>query len=288
MRKKLTSPLPANNRAYRFIMSKLCIVTITLTKDDNPTKWTDFDLLKITSNRMVVGYILKNRSKNSDEPSPILNMYVIRAEHIMTPDKIINAITLKNAFLQWLESLTEDPKSYMFRNPPLEEWLDTKQNWIKKITGKLSLSYNKSYDECLSSLYMTILDCYNKSDVYIGNLHYIIVAVNNKLRLEFRYMKNRLHGGHPDAIHLDAVPSDFNAGLDDSINSLHEIIGGYDDPYFEDERTQESLEALRADLRKEFSDREIDQIVNSPGFLPMQLYRKLLKWRKTHKREDYL
>ena len=40
-------------------MSKLCIVTITLTQDDNPTKWTDFDLLKITSNRMVVGYILK-------------------------------------------------------------------------------------------------------------------------------------------------------------------------------------------------------------------------------------
>lgn len=268
-------------------MSKLRIVTILITPTNNPTKWTDFDLLRLTNNQTVVGYILKNESKTTT-PQPVLNLYTINSNHLSEPDKIISALTLKNVFLQWLESLVEDSKSYMFRNPPLEEWLETKQNWIKKLTAKLALSYNKTYDDCLSTLHMTILHCYNKADIYLGNLHYIVVAVNNNLKLEYRYMLNRLHGNHPDAVHLDAVPSDFNAALDDSISSLHEIIAGVEDPYFKDERSEDRRKSILDDLREEFSEREIDQIVNMPGYLPMSLYRKLLKWRKTHKREDYI
>lgn len=268
-------------------MNKLHILTITIMPDHNPSLWTDFDLARMTNNQVIVGYILKNASNNS-VPKPILNLYIIKPDHLSMPEKIINALTLKNVFMQWLESLAEDPKSYMFRNPPLDEWLETKQNWVKKVTAKLSYSYNKPYDECQSSLYMVILDCYNKADIYLGNLHYLIVAANNKLKLEHRYMRNRLHGSHPDAIHLDAQPSDFNGSLEDSISSLHEIIGGVEDSYFEEERRQEIRKSIKDDLLKDFSPREIDQIVNSPGYLPMPLYRKLLKWRKTHKREDYL
>lgn len=269
-------------------MDKLRIITIILTQDNNPLKWTNDDLMTITKHAVVVGYILKNKSKTSNEPNPVLNLYVISGANLSDPTKIIDLHSLQSIFLQWIESLAEDPKSYMFRNPPLEEWLNTKENWVKKTTYKLSQSYNRPYDECMSTLYMVILKAYNKATVYLGNLHYIVVAVNNELKLEHRFMLNRLHGGHPEAIHLDAVPSDFNAGLQDSISSLHEIIGGPTFADFEEDRNHAIWEEILDDLKKEFSPREIDQIVNTPGFLPNTLYRKLIKWRKTHKREDYL
>jgi len=268
-------------------MSKLHILSVMLTSDNNPLKWTDKDLSRITNRHSIVGYLLKTVKINTESHS-VLNIYVIKPELVSENDKVINAQLLRNVFMQWLESLIEDPKSYMFRNPPLDKWLETKQNWIKKVTGKLASSYNKTYDDCLSSLYTTILHCYNKSDIYIGNLHYLVVAANNRLKVEYRYMLNRLSGEHPNAIHLDACPSDFNGGLENSVSSLHEIIGGAEDPYIRDDRNREMMEAIKADLREEFSEREIDQIVNAPGYLPNSLYRKLLKWRRTHKREDYL
>lgn len=265
-------------------MKKLHILTLMITEDDNPLKWTD--LSSITNNHTVVGYLLKNKGKVL--PYATLNLYLLNSTVISEPNKEISLEDLRTYYLQWKDSLEEDPKSFMFRNPPLEEWLYTKENWVKKIAYKLSQSYNQSYDECLSSLYMTILKCYKKNNIYIGNLHYIIVAVNNFMRVEHRYMRNRLHGGHPDAIHLDAVPSDFNEGLNDSIASLHEIIGGPTFADLEEEHYKKILEELMTDLKEQFSPREIDQIVNTPGFLPMPLYRRLLKWRKSHRLEDYL
>lgn len=269
-------------------MTKLRIITIVITPENNPSNWTEASLAKLTNGEVVVGYILKNKGIRSNIPRPVLNLYIIPEHCLTTPNSIIDLKTLQNIFLQWMESLVEDSKSYMFRNPPLEEWLNTKENWVKKISAKLSQSYNKPYDECMSSLYMVILQCYRKEDIYLGNLHYLIVAANNKLKLEFRFMQNRLYGGHPSAIHLDASPSDFNAGLEDSIASLHEIIGGTDDEFHSVDREQEILDAMLVDLREDFTEREIDQIKNTPGFLPMSLYRRLLKWRKTHKLEDYI
>ena len=268
-------------------MSKLHIIIIILTQTNNPFKWTEEDLSRLTNNQVVVGYILKPIKLDTDLHS-LLNLYVIDKKEIVESDKVIDLQFLKNVFSQWLESLIEDPQCYMFRNPPLDKWLATKENWIKKVTGKLASSYHTPYDECLSSLYTTILYCYNKENVYMGNLHYLIVAANNRLKVEHRYMQNRLYGGHPNAIHLDAVPSDFNSALENSISSLHEIIGGAEDPSVQKEKDYEILNLIKADMLEEFSEREIDQIINSPSYLPNTLYRKLLKWRKTHNREDYL
>lgn len=265
------------------------MITVVITDENNPLLWTEDQLNALTNNDLVVGYILKNGAPVKSKPQPILNLYLHNVKKTLSDEsKLITLTMLQSAFLQWLESLAEDPKSYMFRNPPLEEWLDTKENWVKKISFKLSQSYNRDYDECMSTLYMTILRIYNKGNIYIGNLHYIIVSVNNDLKLEFRYMLNRWYGGHPDAIHLDATPSDFVGSLEDSISSLHEIIGGPTFADLEEERLKDLYEEILEDMKEEFSPREIDQIVNTPGFLPMPLYRKLLKWRKTHKLEDYL
>lgn len=268
-------------------MNKMHIITLLLTPTDNPLKWTDADLCRLTNDEAVVGYILKPIKIDTDIQS-LLNLYVIDRDDVTELDKVIDVQFLKNVFAQWLESLVEDPGCYMFRNPPLDKWLETKENWIKKVTGKLSSAYHTVYDECLSSLYTTILHCYNKENVYLGNLHYIIVAANNRLKVEHRFMRNRLYGEHPDAVHLDAVPSDFNPALENSISSLHEIIGGVEDPSVQREKDTEMFKAIKADLLEEFSEREIDQIINAPGYLPNTLYRKLLKWRKSHKREDYL
>ena len=267
-------------------MSKMRIVGITLTSTENPFQWTDASLDKLVNKQTIVGYILKPIKIGLDLHSS-LNLYVIDAKDVTDLNKVITLQVLKNVFMQWIESLAEDPTSYLFRNPPLDKWLETKENWIKKVTHKLSESYNQAYDECLSSLYMTILHCYSKENVYMGNLHYLVIAANNKLKIEHRYMRNRLTGEHPDAVHLDAVPSDFNAGLENSISSLHEVIGGQEDPFIQKEKSFEMLATIKADLLEEFSEREIDQIINASGYLPNTLYRKLLKWRKTHKREDY-
>jgi len=263
------------------------IVSFTLTQNDNPFKWAESDLSRLTDNQVVVGYILRT-IKIETEIASLLNLYVVDHDDVTDTNKIITLQGLKNVFSQWLECLVEDPNTFLFRNPPLDKWLETKENWIKKITHKLSLAYSKAYDECLSSLYTTILHCYNKENVYMGNLHYLIVSVNNRIKIEHRYLRNRLQGEHPNAIHLDAVPSDFNGSLEDSISSLHEIIGGAEDPSVQREKTLEVFSAIKADLLEDFSEREIDQIINSPGYLPNTLYRKLLKWRKSHKREDYV
>jgi len=268
-------------------MNKLHMINIVLSSTNNPILWTDSDLSKLTRNEVVVGYLLKSAKIESDYRS-ILNLYIIDADQLLPTHKIINALTLKHVFLQWTESLAEDSRSFMFRNPPLDKWLETKRNWVKKITGILSATYYKTYDDCLSTLYTTILVCYNRGDIYIGNLHYLVVATNNRLKMDHRYMKNRLTGEHKEAVHLDAAPSDFNNDLENSISSLHEIIGGVEDPYIKEYDTYEIFKSIKTDLLKEFSEREIDQIVNAPGYLPNTLYRKLLKWRKSHKKEDYL
>lgn len=264
------------------------LVQYILSSDNNPTLWTDESLAEDLNGEVVVGYILKSKPGKFDTFVPIINLYTINIKYLdeETRALIINSHTLRNAFLQWLDSLVEDPNSIMFRNPPIKEWLDTKENWAKKVASTLSKTYNKPMDECLSSVYYVIMTCYNNPNVYIGSLNYISTAAHNKIKKEFEFMRNRLSGSHPAAIHLDASPSDFNGSLEDSVESFHEIIGKAD-PFYAQEDFKELKALIMADLRKEFSEREIDQIFNRPEYLPNSVYRKLLKWRKNHKIEDY-
>lgn len=264
------------------------IVQYVLSPENNPTLWTEESLKENLKGEVVIGYILKNKQINATTVVPIINLYTINPDYLEydSKNKIISAKTLSNAFLQWLESLAEDPKSILFRNPPIKEWLDTKENWAKKTAIILSKTYNKPMDECLSIVYYVIMVCYNNDNVYMGSLNYITTAAHNEIKKEFEFMRNRLTGSNPMAINLDASPSDFNGSLEDTVDSFHELIGK-DDPFYEGMEFEQMRDLVMKDLRKEFSEREIDQIFSRPEYLPNSVYRKLLKWRKTHKLEDY-
>lgn len=267
------------------MVDRLTMKSFPLTIDDNPVRWTDEHFSNMLDGQVAVGCLVKNTSRQ-DDLKPVLNIYIISPNKVEDTSKIITRETLGSIFLQWLETIITDSKSFMFRNPPLDLWLDTKDNWIKKITNRVAELYGIDYDECLSTIYTTLLNCYSRGDVYMGNLNYLNTAIHNTVRLEYRFMKNRLHGNHPNAIHLDANMNDFS-GSDEGITTLHELIGGQEDDYHHNSKYDFMLEEIMDDLRQVFSEREIDQIINYPKLLPMPTYRRLLKWRKEHTREDY-
>lgn len=268
------------------MVDRLKLKSIVLDLENNPVVWTPSKLTELVHGNVVVGCLVKNTSRTGDL-TPVLNLYYIDDSKVLNKATILTQPVLGNIFKQWLEAIIEDEKSFMFRNPPLDLWLDTKDNWVKKITIKLSTMYTTPYDDCLSTVYDTLVKCYNRGDVYMGNLNYLSTAIHNNIKLDYRYLKNRWHGGHQDAIHLDANVSDFNASADEGVTTLHEIIGGQLDHDPVEQREKDMLSTIMSDLKREFSPREIDQIINHQATLPMTLYRKLLKWRKEHTREDY-
>lgn len=267
---------------------QLQIVQYILNAENNPSIWTPDSFNKMLKGEVVIGYLLKNKKSKFDSFVPILNLYTINPKYLHTKNKLLSFIDIQNAFRQWLEDLNQDTDSMIFRNPPIKEWLDTKENWCKKLAHKLSGPFNLPYEECLSTLYMSILKCYSKSHVYMGNLSYIETTVRNDLKMRLRFLQNRLTGDSPLAIHLDACISDMGGG-EDSAATFHEVIGKIDS-YHKELELKEILEEVTIDLKKEFSEREIDQILKVPNltFLSMSLYRRLHKWRKNHKRSDYL
>ena len=142
--------------------NKLFIKTIDITIDDNPSTWTEANLAKYIDfdELAIVGYFFKNQNKNDNSNLSLsVNLYLINKKRA-EPEHIITLNQLNNVFLQWVESLMENNKSFMFKNPPLDLWLETKNNWIKKLTNKLSVAYNRPYDECYSSVCFVITRLY--------------------------------------------------------------------------------------------------------------------------------
>ena len=74
--------------------------------------------------------------------------------------------------------------------------------------------------------------------------------------------------------------------IDGTVHTLNDLYGEEDKGIAEMEFNETAKEIKKA-LSYTFSDREIDQIINSQGQLPLNLYRRLLNWRKTHKRGDF-
>ncbi len=268
-------------------MAKMFIKTISVSLDDNPVNWTTERFNTVVDGNIVVGYLLSNKHK--DEMS--LNLYLLPPNSLYegTLESIqLTHTDLKNAFLQWLEVLITTPNSYQFRNPPLDLWLNIRLNWINALCVKIHQKYGTDVSEALSTAYMTILKLHKKGNVYLGNLHYLEIAIYTAIKKEHYYMRNRLTGAHPDAIHLDASPGEFNQSIDNDVTSFHEIITAPGWETEEEQRYAEIWLKMKADLAKEFTEREIEQICKGGIYLSSSLYRKLLSWRKTHNVEDYL
>lgn len=267
-------------------MSKMFIKTVSLTLEDNPVTWDETTYHSIIGDNTVVGYLLYTKGANMN-----INLYLLLPNSVCELSLSLIQLTqieLRTAFLQWLETLTIIPHSFQFRNPPLDLWLETRSNWINAMCVKVHQKYGTDINDALSSAYMTILKLYSKGNVYIGNLHYLEIAIYTTIKKEYHYMRNRLTGKHPDAIHLDAAPGDFNLSLENDVSSFHEIITAPSWETEEEQRYNEIWENMKEDMKADFSEREIEQICKGSAFMTMPLYRRLLQWRKTHKMEDYL
>lgn len=268
-------------------MAKMFIKTVAMSLDTNPISWKSEDYVRLIDGNTLVGYLLSNKNKDSMS----LNLYLLPPNTFYEGGLDSIRIThedLKRAFLQWLEVLVSAPNSFQFRNPPLDLWLETRLNWINALCVKVHNKYGTDISEALSTAYMTILRLHNKGNVYIGNLHYLEIAIYTAIKKEHHYMKNRLTGEHPDAIHLDATPGEFNNSIDNDVTSFHEIITAPTWDTEEEQRYAEIWEKMKEDLKEDFSEREIEQICKGSIYMSMPLYRRLLNWRKIHSLEDYL
>jgi hypothetical protein len=260
-------------------------ITQEILNDDNhPLVWTEETLSRKTNNEVIIGYLFKNKMGQFGVEAPVLNMYTINPKYLSTPNKTISLSDLQCVYMDWLLNKVSNDRCLRFKNPPIKEWMDTKDNWVKKLANKLSNRYNRPYDECLSSVNMTIMKCYSKGHVYMGNLAYIETAADNDIKMEYRFNKNRLTCDNPITFSMD---DNVEGTKDDSSEITYHDILGKVDPYYEEQDFEDFKATIIKDLKQVFSDREIDQILNAPGYLTMTIYRKLMNWRKKHKPEDY-
>lgn len=256
---------------------KYRILNLLIDVNNNPTTWTEEEYNIITNGEAVIGYFMK---QNGTEMK--LNMYLIPRKH--SKGYIITKDDLKLAYAQWLVNMryNQNKKLVQFHNPPIENWLDTKEQWIKKTAHKLHKVFDKPYDEMLSHVHYAIIKAFGKDGVYVGNLGYIERSAYNEVLMEIRDNKNKIILNNTDR--CSSLDESFE--IDGTTHTYNEILGE-DDSFYADEEFKETTNEIKKVLSYTFSDREIDQIVNSQGQLPMNLYRRLLNWRKTHKRGDF-
>lgn len=262
-------------------LSKFYIEQIILEDNNNPGNWTEPQFQSICRHDKLIGFLfsVKNGVKFG-EPIKVLNLYLIKPLYYKKED--ISLDCLKVAWLEFIAKMATEKqytKMIVFKNPPIEQWMDTKENWCKKQAAKVAEQFNWSFDEALSEVYYTIMKCYSKEHVYMGNLGYIQTSIYNNVRMCIRFNKNRLNQASGRCTSLDQTIMESDDGEE---ITLADCIGEDDSHYIkvEYEDFERDCKAL---LSKSFSPREIDQILTQKaGYLPMNLYRRLVSWRKQH------
>lgn len=237
--------------------NKMVSKDIDITEKYQPYEWDESEFSKICNGKNVVGYLFISGK---------LKLYLSNNK-----SRNITIKDLKSDYDKF--KVSEKP---VYRNPPLPMWLETKDNWCKKIANKLALKYNLHFENVLSEVYLSICKCYKKG-VYLGNLGYIERAIINNLLCSIRYDKNRLYDKNILLISLDMNIGDS----EDGSLTLCDILPSDEDPFKEIEYKQ--LEnALIKELSVMFSTREIEQIINCERvkYLPVSVYRRLLRFRK--------
>lgn len=265
--------------------TKFCIEQFILNNVNNFQEWTNERLSNILVDNVIIGYIFSVREGSVlCTDTQVLNLYLIKRKYYngaeVTIDALVNAWEL---FLFRCDTEQVKSKKLVFLNPPIKEFIDTKENWCKKLATKLSTKYNKTFDEALSDVYLTIMNCYTRGTVYIGSLSYIERAAHNLILMEIRNNKIRVNQDSGLAVSLDQVVTESANGEELTLLDMianDENIGS--DLEFEQLKTK----AISI-LSKTFSSREIDQILNTKqSLLPRPLYKRLWKWRQTNTMED--
>ena len=253
--------------------------------DNSFQEWAKNNLNNLLSKDAVIGYIFNTKkTKNFAETPVVLNLYLIDKNKTYT--KSISEDKLGNAWELFFNKFNNSNKEYIaiFQNPPIENWLDTKDNWCKKIANEISKTFNWPFEEALSETYIAILKCYHKGNVYLGNLNYLKKSVYNSVLMSIRQNKNKLFCSTGKAISLDTV---IGTDAENSELYLSDMIPAEEHLSEENLEYQMLFKQVKDLLRKTFSEREIEQILNYKTiYLPTSLYKRLCEWRKKHKVED--
>lgn len=262
-------------------LSKFYIEQIILTNEDNPENWTEPQFQSICRHDKLIGFLFSVKEKvKFGVPTRVLNMYLIKPNYYdKEPISLQELSQAWNEFEHKLFHETNHSKMAVFKNPPIEQWIDTKENWCKKLAAKITEQFEWPFDEALSEVYYTVMKCYTKGHVYMGNLGYIQTSVYNNVRMVLRFNRNRLN---QDSGRCDSFEETIGESDDGEAVTLGDCLG-YDDDQFQEMDHQAFEKECRDLLSQTFSEREIDQILKQKaGYLPQNTYRKLTTFRKQH------
>lgn len=253
--------------------------------DNSFQEWANKNLNTLLSKDAIIGYIFNTKkTKNFAETPIVLNLYLI--DKSKSYNKSISTEKLGNAWELFFNKFNNSKKDYIavFQNPPIENWLDTKDNWCKKMATEISKTFGWVFDDALSEVYIAILNCYHKGNVYLGNLSYLRKSIYNSVLMSIRSNKNKLFCSTGKVVSLDTV---IGTDSENSELYLSDMIQA------EEQLNEESLDyqlfykTVKELLSKTFSEREIDQILNYKTiYLPSSLYKRLCDWRKKHSVEE--
>ena len=267
--------------------SKFYIEQLLLDNENNPTNWTDdYYNRVICHGDKCIGYLFSTKEGIRFAPdSRVLNIYLIKPQYYKQAGIYRQELSDQwNIFVSKCISEEHHSKRNVFRNPPVEQWIDTKENWCKKLAAKISEQFDWTFSEALSEVYFTVMRCYRKGHVYMGNLGYIQTAVYNSVRMSFRDNRNKLN---QDSGRAESLETPIGESDDGEQITLGDCVG-VEDPLFAEMEYKEFEKELKDVLLLDFSERELEQILNQKsGYLPMNLYRRLIRWRGQHSPEEF-
>lgn len=261
------------------------LISFVCSEDDNPSTWAyENTFYSRIDYEEIIGYYIGLKTGKFGNKYIQVVLYTINN---CRDCDIISTKTLRDKYEQWLLNIKEESKTthHCWQNPPLDMWLATKNEWVIKKSYKYAKQFNITVPETMSFIYEAIINCYTKG--YVGNLNYVERAIVNTILMDFRYNKN-YNTLQALSISLDDTIENSLVGQD-SPASLAEAIGEEDKGY-EDNEFEYVKEKLCKKLESYFSKREIEQIIASDGkraLLPLSLYRKLLRWREKHSKEEF-
>lgn len=240
---------------------------------------TNYD--QITENDKIIGYLFAERESAFKSTADILNLYLIKKEYYAGDGVSEEELTKSwELFLSTVNTELDMTRRKVFKNPPIENWLDTKDNWCKKLANSLSNSYNIPYHEMLSDVYFGIMLCYTRGNIYMGSLNYIRRCVNNIVLMKLRALKHRVNQDSGLAVSMNTIIGKDNTEED---ILLSDTIADKSDKSEESAEYNSVLNHCRKLLSDSFTDREIDQIISQRiSYLPQNIQVKLLYWRKKH------
>lgn len=239
-------------------------------------KWSEDNLTILLEENFIIGYYFAIKHSTSfGEDIEILNIYLINSRHYHSKE-VIGLDELEDAWERF-----KNTKEMVFANPPIDVWMDSKQEWCNKVSHELCKTFNCCFEDALSTTYYAIMKCYNKPNVYMGNLNYIHRAVINTYLVDYRYNKRRVNQDSGLAVSLSTI---VNSADDDNEKiTLESCIAA---PKPTDENTLDYKDLLESSVKllsDTFTQREIDLILTQKCmYLPRNIYNRLVRWRQKH------